>query len=243
MQDLNISVSVKVMAWCVKMKTRIEATWRRQTWQLCFWLLSNFAVFDFLSVISYIISPERFLCYYTQPEITFGYQSDGNSPALRPGIRLPKLDPLFILPRAIELIPEAAPRRRRQRRGIRSGLLVELRRRAHHPSLPSILLADVQSLDNKWDKLRARISFQRDIRDCNILGFMESCLSRDILSPSIQPTGISVHRADRNKELSRKKNGRGVCFMINYSWCDNIQQVLHSPDLEYLTSKYWLYYL
>jgi hypothetical protein len=33
---------------------------------------------------------------------------------------------------------------------------------------------NVQSLVNKVDKLRARISFQRDIRDCNILCFMES---------------------------------------------------------------------
>ncbi len=33
------------------------------------------------------------------------------------------------------------------------------------PPLPSILLANVQSLVNKMDDLRARISFQRDIRD------------------------------------------------------------------------------
>jgi hypothetical protein len=70
-------------------------------------------------VISYIISPEHFLCYYIQLEITSGYQSEGNSPALRPG-----LDPLFVPPRAIELIPEAAPSPRWRRRGIRSGLLV-----------------------------------------------------------------------------------------------------------------------
>jgi hypothetical protein len=38
----------------------------------------------------------------------------------------------------------------------------------HHPPLPSILLANVQSIDKKVDELRARISFQRDIRDCNI---------------------------------------------------------------------------
>ena len=42
----------------------------------------------FFCVISYTISPERFLSYNILPEITFGYQSGGNSPALRPGIRL-----------------------------------------------------------------------------------------------------------------------------------------------------------
>ena len=44
---------------------------------------------------------------------------------------------------------------------------------------------------------------------------------------SVQPVGFSVHRADRNKDLSQKKKGGGVCFMINYSRCDcdNIQKL------------------
>ena len=76
---------------------------------------------------------------------------------------------MFATPKEIELIPEADPNHSQGRRGTRSGLLVQLRR-THHPMLPSILLANVfQSLDNKVDKLRARVSFQRDIRDCNIL--------------------------------------------------------------------------
>uniref|UniRef100_A0A4W5LBY6 Calcium-transporting ATPase n=1 Tax=Hucho hucho TaxID=62062 RepID=A0A4W5LBY6_9TELE len=39
---------------------------------------------------------------------------------------------------------------------------------AHRAPLPSVLLANVQSLDNKEDEIRARVSFQRDIGDCNI---------------------------------------------------------------------------
>jgi phosphoribosyl 1,2-cyclic phosphodiesterase len=66
----------------------------------------------------------------------------------------PDMYPLFTPPRAIELIPEAAPRYRRRRKGFRSGLLVRIRRRAHHSPLPSILLANVQSLDNKVDEFR-----------------------------------------------------------------------------------------
>ncbi len=59
-------------------------------------------------------------------------------------------------------------RRRWKHRGRRAGIRNRLRKRAHSPPLPSILLANVQSLENKMDDLRARISFQRDIRDCNI---------------------------------------------------------------------------
>jgi hypothetical protein len=65
-------------------------------------------------------------------------------------------DPLFAPPRVIELIPEADPKQHRRRRGTRSGLLVRLRRRTHHPRLPSILLINVQSLDNEVDQLRQK---------------------------------------------------------------------------------------
>jgi hypothetical protein len=78
----------------------------------------------------------------------------------------PGVDPLFALPKAIELNPEADPKQRLWRNGTRGGLLVRLRKRAHHPPLPSILLANVQSLDNKIDELKARVAFQRDPRDC-----------------------------------------------------------------------------
>ncbi len=48
-------------------------------------------------------------------------------------------------------------RRRRKHRGRRAGIRSRLRKRAHSPPLPSILLANVQSLENKMDDLRARM--------------------------------------------------------------------------------------
>jgi hypothetical protein len=118
------------------------------------------------------------------------------------GIRLNKLEPLFVPPKAIELIPEAAPSRCWRSRGIRSGLLVQLRRWSHHPPLLSILLANVQSLDNKVCELRARISFQRDIRDCNILCFTESYCPRPYSQLGYQyivQTGIKNSLGRRRK--------------------------------------------
>ncbi len=66
-------------------------------------------------------------------------------------------------------------RRIKKHRGKRAGIRNRLRKRAHSPPLPSILLANVQSLENKMDDLRAWISFQRDIRDCNIICLSETC--------------------------------------------------------------------
>ena len=120
----------------------------------------------------------------------------------------PKVDPLFgPPPRTMDLIPEADPKQLRRRRCRRSGLFVRLRRRAHCPPFLSIVLSNVQSLDNKVDEIRARVAFQRDIRDCNIL-----CFTRDTLSESVQPPGFFMHRADRNKHLFGKKKGGGVCL-------------------------------
>ncbi len=89
-------------------------------------------------------------------------------------------------------------RRYKKHRGRSAGIRNRLRKRAHSPPLPSILLANVQSLDNKMDDLRARISFQRDIRDCNII-----CLTETWLTPSVPDTAVtpsdnfSVLRMDR----------------------------------------------
>ena len=63
------------------------------------------------------------------------------------------------LPRIMDRIPAGDPKQRRRRRGRRSGLLVRLHRRAHRPLLTSILLANVQSLDNKIDEILARVAF------------------------------------------------------------------------------------
>ncbi len=130
-------------------------------------------------------------------------------------------------------------RRNKKHRGKSAGIRNRLRKRAHSPPLPSILLANVQSLENKVDDLRARISFQRDIRDCNII-----CLTETWLTPSVPDTAVmpsdnfSVLRMDRTAEAGKSKGG-GVCFMINKKWCDprNISSLSRScsPNLEHLS--------
>ncbi len=57
-------------------------------------------------------------------------------------------------------VARSRPRKRRRKRGKRAGVLVRLRRRPLRPPLPTILLANVQSLDNKLCELRVRISYQ-----------------------------------------------------------------------------------
>ncbi len=139
------------------------------------------------------------------------------------------------------------PRKRRRKRGKRAAVLVRLRRRPLRPPLQTILLANVQSLDNKLCELRARISYQRETRDCCIICLTETWMSAVVPDSAIELTGFSVHRSDRTKELTGKSTGGGVCFFINNSSCD--ERNLHSiksfcsPDLEFhmlLCRPFWL---
>ncbi len=85
----------------------------------------------------------------------------------------------------------------------------------------------------------ARISFQWDIRDCNIL-----CLSKTWLTTSGPDTAVtpsdnfSVLRMDRTTEAGKTKGG-GVCLMTKKKWCDprNIYILSRScsPHLEHLS--------
>ncbi len=111
-------------------------------------------------------------------------------------------------------------KKRSWKRGKRAGVLVRLRRHAFRPPLPTILLANVQSLDNKLCELRACISYQRETRDCCVICLTETWMSAMVPDSAIELTGFSVHRSDRMKELTGKSRGGGICFYINNSWCD-----------------------
>ena len=67
---------------------------------------------------------------------------------------------------------------------------VRLRKRGNQPPLPSILLANVQSIENKLDEFRSRIAFQRDIKNCNVLILTETWLNPAIPDSAIVPDGF-----------------------------------------------------
>ncbi|KAK1792092.1 hypothetical protein P4O66_001870 [Electrophorus voltai] len=103
------------------------------------------------------------------------------------------------------------------------------------------------SLDNKLDDLRARIKFQRDIRDCNLLCFTKSWLNPAVPNHASQPAEFfSVHHMDRMADLGKSRGGE-VCVMVNNSWCNNANVVTLarscSPNLELLNLKLPPFYL
>ncbi|XP_055725405.1 uncharacterized protein LOC129815528 isoform X2 [Salvelinus fontinalis] len=98
--------------------------------------------------------------------------------------------------------PAGEPKQRCRKRGRRSDLLIRLQRRAHRVPLPSILLANVQSLDNKVDEIRARVAFQRDIRDCNVLCFTGNMAHSRHAIGGFGTASWFLHASRRQKQAS-----------------------------------------
>ena len=75
--------------------------------------------------------------------------------------------------------------------------------------MPSILLANVQLLEDKIDDLLLRLSYQPDIKNCNILCFTEMWLNEE--TDNIELAEFSLHRQIRDA-TSGKTRGGGVSF-------------------------------
>ncbi|KAK0135720.1 hypothetical protein N1851_028397 [Merluccius polli] len=136
------------------------------------------------------------------------------------------------------------PARPRRRRGKRGGLHARLKARATRPPLPSLLLANVRSLENKMDELRARTTTQCEIRECCALIFTETWTKDNTPDSVIQLETHSVHRGDRTSASGKNKGG-GVCVYINNRWCSDVQVVEKhcSVDIEVLMVKCRPFYL
>lgn len=91
--------------------------------------------------------------------------------------------------------------------GRSAGILVA--KRASHPPLASIHLANVQPLDNKHCELRVWILFQRETREYNLICLTETWLTEEIPDRAIELEGF-FHTNIKNALLRAKK---GECVL------------------------------
>ncbi len=116
-------------------------------------------------------------------------------------------------------------RRRRcergQKRGKRGGIRARLRANPTSPAIPSLMLSNVRSLENKLDLIQLSRSTQYETRDCCVFVFTETWLNDNIPDSAIQLHGLTCCRADRDSSLSGKTRGGGLCVYINKEWCNN----------------------
>ena len=219
-----------VIKWVNSLKTPV---WRRRRWLPFYRILTNCAIVFFVLFVTYFVH-----------NVSASVSNDRKDLLdLRSAITHLVLDKDYLVNEsdAKDLlqtpdkaqIPVIRMKKRQRYRGHRSGCLVRIR--VGNPPLPSVLLANVQSLDNKMDELRSKLYLQQDIKNYNILCFTESWLNVNI--DNIQLAGFSVHRQDRTA-ASRMTRGGGLCLFVNNSWCtkSNIKEVSRfcSPVVEYL---------
>ncbi len=116
----------------------------------------------------------------------------------------------------------ARRRRKRCERGRKcGGIRARLRANPTRPALPTLMLSNVRSLENKLDLIQLTRSTQHEARDCCVFVFTETWLNDNIPDSAIQLNKLTCYRADRDKTLSGKSRGGGLCLYINKEWCNN----------------------
>lgn len=99
------------------------------------------------------------------------------------------------------LIP--VTQKRRWYSGRWAGTLMKVWRQVNNLSLLSVLLANLQSHENKLDELHSRLSYQWDLKNSNILCYSETRLNKDM-------DNIQVILCISRTELQHRISSRGV---------------------------------
>lgn len=134
---------------------------------------------------------------------------------------------------------------RKRKRGSRGGLTAKLKANPCRTPLPSVLLANVRSLENKVDYLKLDLTTNHEVRDCCVIILTETWLNSSISDEAVSMEGFTTFRSDRSCVLSGKTRGGGVCIYNNNRWCNNAKVISShcSPDIEFLTIKCRPFYM
>ena len=99
-----------------------------------------------------------------------------------------------------------------KKRGRENGVRRRNKARQHKPYLPTIIMGNVQSLENKLDELAACVKFQHEYRTCSIMSYTETWLSNDVRDSHVNVEGFSLFRSDRTKDSGQKMEVVCVCL-------------------------------
>ena len=134
---------------------------------------------------------------------------------------------------------------KKRKRGKRGGIMRRLRKNKTKPPLPSMILANIRSLnpdsDNKnYEELLANCRFQTEYRDSCLLCFSETWLRDDISDDKLTIDGFGApFRSDRVEGVTTKQRGGGVCLYVNERWCNResvtVKAQLCTPEVELLS--------
>jgi len=115
-------------------------------------------------------------------------------------------------------------------------------RQKYKVALPTIMLGNVRSVNNKKDELSILAKYHPVYRDSCALVLTETWMKEG--EDGIQLDHFTVERCDRTEESKKTKAG-GVCICINSRWCTNycVKASSCTPNLEVLCVQCRPFYL
>lgn len=133
-----------------------------------------------------------------------------------------------------------------RKRGRKGGVRARNKKRGFKPVLPSIILENVRSVNNKLDELGGLVKYDELFRTASLMCFSETWLTDKISDSCVNVDNFELFRGDRTKE-SGKSRGGGVCIYVGSKWCHvnnvSVRYRLCSPICEILTVSARPYYL
>lgn len=105
-----------------------------------------------------------------------------------------------------------------RKRGRKGGVRARFRRKPFRQPLPSIMLGNVRSIQNKMDELQASVQYLSDYRQSCLVCLSETWLAETDPESAIDLESFSVVRADRSASSGKSKGG-GLCVFINNKYC------------------------
>lgn len=109
-----------------------------------------------------------------------------------------------------------------------------------------MILANVQSLQNKTVEFQANVLHLNEYRNACVLAIMETWLfHKDSDADLVIDEFGTPLRTDRDNDITEKSQGGRVCLYINRRWCNNftIRESLCTPDIELLAVSMRPFYL
>ena len=85
----------------------------------------------------------------------------------------------------------------KRKRGKKGGVQQRLRKPGCKPYLPSLILGNVRSLQNKMEELCGNVKYANEFRSASLMCFTENWLSENVAESHVNIEGISIFRADR----------------------------------------------
>lgn len=164
------------------------------------------------------------------------------------------VDPLAVFPTEIILTDPSVENRSWtsrptgvRKRGRRGGVRQRLKRQGHRRiPLPTVILANVQSLRNKVDELQANVKFLTEYKNACLLALTETWLKDHDVQSDLEIDGFGVpFRLDRDPALTGKSPGGGLCLYVKKNWCNTVvvRETLCTPDIELLSISLRPFYL